>query len=211
MTYETPWWIDESRYPAQVLDASGLGEVYHWGQSSVSGHWTLLVSYTKLRDTDKQWVKNNGLDENLLEESIGGKLDLDDPVLVEPNTVLPRIPGSVYGANRVTAPLNEYLKKRLAMAFGIPRCGIPDPVSSIAQFWIKYPFGGGWAFTRPGYTYDELINGYRRPSDTDDVFVVGSDYSARDTTGWAEGALWTVDRMMEQFFQAQPNRYGNSI
>ena len=151
-------------------------------------------------------MRNTGLNSSLLDGSIGGSVDFEEenPMLTEPDTILPRIPGSVYGENRVTAPLKDYLYKRLSLAFGIPRCGIPDPVSSIARFWIKYPYGGGWVLTRPGYTYEELINGYRRPSDTDDVFVVGSDYTARDMTGWAEGALWTVERVIDQFFK--PNQ-----
>ena len=201
MTYQWPWWLDLSRYPARTLVATGLGEVYGWGQSNVTGHWTLLVSYTKQQVTDRQWVKNNGLNESLLVHGIGGRVDLqeDDPLMVQPDQTLPRIPGSVRGENRVTAPLKDYLHSRLAMAFGIPLNRIPDPVSSIARFWMKYPYGGGWVFMRPGYRYDELISGYPRPSNNHDVYVVGSDYAARDQSGWAEGALWTVDRVMEQF------------
>ncbi|RUS82270.1 hypothetical protein EGW08_009948 [Elysia chlorotica] len=196
MSYENPWWIDQARYPTRVLDASGLGEVYDWGQSNLTGHWTLLVSYTKQMSTDTEWALNNGLDEGQIEGSTGGLADM----IAGPDTVLPRIPGSVVGANRVTAPLKDYLYERLALAFGIPRCAIPEPVSSIARFWVKYPFGGGWVFSRPGYTFQELIKGYRRPSKNDDVFVVGNDYSARDTTGWSEGALWTVEQMMGEYF-----------
>ena len=202
LSYEKPWWIEQAKYPTRTMVASGLGEVYDWRVSNVTGHWTLLVSYTKQLATDTQWVTNNGLDEGLLKESIGGLADVDkeDPIMVEPDIILPRIPGSVYGDNRVTGALKDYLYKRLALVFGIPESDIPDPVSSISKFWIKYPFGGGWVFSKPGHTYEELTNGYRRPSDKHDVFVVGTDYSARDTTGWAEGALWTVERVMEEFF-----------
>ncbi|RUS82271.1 hypothetical protein EGW08_009949 [Elysia chlorotica] len=202
MTYESPWWLEQSKYPSKLVSASGLGRIYDWGVSNATGHHTLLVSFTQMLNADKQWVTNSGLSESLLDHSIGGSLDfeIENPLLVEPDSKIPRIPGSVYGENRLTAPLKEHLYTRLAKVFGIPRCGIPDPLSSIARFWLRYPFGGGWVLVRPGYTYNELINGYRRPSDTDDIFVVGTDYSTRDTYGWAEGALWTVERVMEQFF-----------
>ena len=206
LTYQSPWWLDLSRYPTNNLVASGLGEVYNWGQSNVTGLWTLLVSYTDLVATDTKWVTNNGLEKSVLADSIGGTYDQSkpDPVLVEPDSILPRIKGSVYGENRVTAPLKETLHNRLAQAFGIPRCGIPEPESSIARFWIKYPFGGGWVLTRPGYRYDELISGFRQPSKTDDVFVVGSDYSVRDISVWGEGALWTVEAVLADYFNIPP-------
>ena len=206
MTYPSPWWLEEARYPTRTLVATGLGQVYDWGQSEVTGDWTLLVSYNKQLATAAQWVANNGLDISLLEDSNGGVVDPteEDSVMVEPDSILPRIHGSVYGENRVTAPLKDYLHRRLAMAFGIPKCGIPEPVASIGRFWNRYPYGGGWVYTRPGYRYDELLSGYRRPSKIDDIFVVGTDYSARDTIGWCEGALFTVEKVMEEFFQVGP-------
>ncbi|GFO15135.1 amine oxidoreductase [Plakobranchus ocellatus] len=202
MTYKSPWWLEDSKYPTRTLQASGLGEVYGWGQSKVSGLHTLLVSYNKLIATDEQWVANNGLDEDLLEDSVGGVIDPNAalPILLDEASHLPPIKGSAPGANQVTAPLKDYLYDRLALAFGIPRCAIPEPLSAIAGFWIKYPYGGGWVLTRPGYTFDDIINGFRRPSDQHDVFVVGSDYSSRDKTGWVEGALLTVESVLKEFF-----------
>ncbi|KAH9505679.1 hypothetical protein Btru_055485 [Bulinus truncatus] len=174
LTFSTRWWLDSSTYPARVTYSDlSFSQFFDWGRSNVTGHYIMLASYA---------------DEN--RAKFLGKLNSEGSALN----------GSVGGPHTVSSAVVDRLLDDLARAYGTDRRYVPQPISATAQFWDSYPFGAGWTVWKVGYRYDDVISTVQRPSLTDDVFYVGADHAVGYHVGWAEGALESVDRVIDKYF-----------
>ena len=175
MTFDSPWWLNyyNDSYAVFGDRSTTFKQMYDWKRSEFSGDYILLVSYADGDGSD--YLKElQGLGES--------------------------IPGSAPGIHRVSVPLKDALLDSLALALNIPQDQVPQPKTALAQFWSVYPFGSGWVTFRAGHEFSATLKKMQRPSDADDVFVVGSDYSWGLMAGWIEGGLQTVDQVMDKFF-----------
>ncbi|KAH9500109.1 hypothetical protein Btru_076611, partial [Bulinus truncatus] len=174
LSFPYNWWMGNSTYPQSSVHSDLPFNVFlEWGQSNVSGHYVSMASFT---------------DEN------------NAHFLHNLNTKGSAIPGSAPGSQKVTSNLINYILDDLSKAFGIERSLIPEPITSISQYWSSYPFGGGWVVWKAGYRYDDVISTVQRPSLTDDVYYVGADHAIGQNTGWTEGAIESVDRVIDKYF-----------
>ncbi|BFZ11390.1 hypothetical protein BsWGS_14429 [Bradybaena similaris] len=173
-TFPKAWWLDNPSLSAHVMKSElPFSQMYDWKFSNVSGSYVLLASYADVARTIHLQNLNSG----------------DD-----------LIPGSAPGANKVTNRLKEELLSHLALAFGIRRQAIPEPTSAISVFWVQYPYDGGLTTWKAGYIYNDVRNIIQHPSLLDDVYIVGSDHAFLDMTVWVEGALSTVDAVLDMYF-----------
>ena len=174
MTFDSPWWLKYNDSYVIFGDRSTtFRQMYDWKKSEFSGDYIMMASYA---DGDGS-------------EYLKQLQDMGES-----------IPGSAPGILRVSVPLKDALLNSLALALDIPQDQVPQPKTAMAQFWNGYPFGCGWVVFRAGYEFSATLKKMQRPSDADDVFVVGSDYSWGLIAGWIEGGLTTVDQVMDNFF-----------
>ncbi|CAL1532858.1 unnamed protein product [Lymnaea stagnalis] len=173
LTFSTPWWLNGTAYPSgMVVSDKTFSQLYDWGRSTKSGIYGLLASYADERKAEAlKFLNQQGSPIN----------------------------GSAPGAHSVSDLLLESLLDDLSQVFGIHLAAIPKPLSALSQFWDTYPFGGGWSIKKFGYRLDDVIATVSRPSLSDDVFIVGSDFSFHNH--WSEGALSTVERVFDLYFK----------
>nr|CAC19362.1 cyplasin L [Aplysia punctata] len=179
MTFDQPWWLqnDVTDFPAFVTKGdTTFSQMYDWKKSNVSGDYILIASYAD---------GNNTLFQRVLR-------DQGEP-----------INGSEAGAHIVSEPLKNQILDHLADAFGVPRSDIQEPKTAVSKFWTDYPFGCGWITWRAGYHFDDVMNTMRRPSLTDEVYVVGADYSWGLISSWVEGALETSYEVIDTYFKSE--------
>ena len=176
MTFKTPWWL--KTYPNHYVNVgdkkTSYGQMCGWRRSKVTGDYVLMVSYTDgLRSQYLKHLQTQGT----------------------------RVKGSERGAYQVTTILRDALLDGLSDALHVPRDQIPEPTAAVAQFWADYPFGSLWVTQKAGYSYDDAGRVLRKPSITDNVFLVGADYAWGDERRSVEGALNTVDSVIQEYFK----------
>ncbi|CAL1532857.1 unnamed protein product [Lymnaea stagnalis] len=173
LTFSTPWWLNGTANPSgMVVSDKTFSQLYDWGRSNKTGTYSLLASYADERKAEALKILNQQ----------GSPID-----------------GSAPGAHSVSDLLLHSLFDDLSQVFGIHLGLIPKPLSALSQFWDTYPFGGGWSIKKAGYRLDDVIATVSRPSLSDDVFIVGSDFSFHNH--WSEGALSTVERVFDLYFK----------
>ncbi|KAH9505782.1 hypothetical protein Btru_055803 [Bulinus truncatus] len=174
LSFPYNWWMVNSTYPQSSFHSDLPFNVFiELGQSNVSGHYVIMASFSDEKNAD---------------------------FLHNLNTKGSAIPGSAPGSQKVTSILINNIFDDLSKAFGIERSLIPEPITSLSQYWSSYPFGGGWVVWKAGYRFDDVISTVQRPSLTDDVYYVGADHAIGQNTGWTEGAIESVDRVMDKYF-----------
>ena len=92
------------------------------------------------------------------------------------------------------------VKSQLAELFRVNANDIPWPSSVVLRHW-----GDGedaaWHLWEKGVLWEKVSERMLRPHAQEQVFIVGSAYSAGANQFWAEGALQTVDSLMRTYFQ----------
>lgn len=78
---------------------------------------------------------------------------------------------------------------------------VPDPVAGAYTFWDDFSddslSGAGWHTWEPGIDSDDVMKYMVQPFPAERVFVIGEAYS--NEQGWIEGALKSVERVMDKF------------
>ena len=92
------------------------------------------------------------------------------------------------------------VNSQLAEVFGISKSRIPRPSSVIFHHWDATD-DAAWHLWERGVEWSKLARRMIRPHAEEQVYVVGSAYSGSEHQLWAEGALQTVDHMMQRYFQ----------
>ena len=175
MTFTSQWWLNfyNDSY-VHIGDSQSVGNsMYDWGKSEATGDYIMMLSYQTGNQT--QYLKYL--------QGVGEEFE-----------------GSEKGILRVTKEMATTLLEELAYYLNVDLVDIPKPKTSVARFWSGYPFGCGWVSQRPGYNFDDLMQVMRRPSLKDYVYVVGSDFAWGGNSGWIEGALETVDSVIDEYF-----------
>lgn len=72
---------------------------------------------------------------------------------------------------------------------------LPLPISAAYYDWTQEPYGAGWHCWKANYKYDEIIEYMRHPIKSENVYICGEAYS--NDQGWAEGALETAEKLLE--------------
>jgi hypothetical protein len=65
--------------------------------------------------------------------------------------------------------------------------------------WDQYPFGASWYTWRPGYKWNEVETRMIKPSATDDVYITSNVFSSSGRTGWIEGGMEIVEKVLKLF------------
>ncbi|KAI8764508.1 L-amino-acid oxidase [Biomphalaria glabrata] len=173
LTYPTPWWRTLATNKANVTYSDlHFSQFFDWGRSNESGEYVMMASYADHSKTE---------------------------FLAKLNANGPLVNGSEPGDGKVSQELLDTIIDELTQAFNINRNDIPEPIRAFSKFWNSDPFGGAIALWRAGYRYEDVIPVVQRPSEKDEVYVVGSDFSKHHRVLWTEGALSTVDRMLENY------------
>jgi len=176
MTFDQPWWLDENVVKNKAWVTKGdapFSQMYDWAKSNRSGDYIMIASYAD---------SNNTLYEKHL-NSFGSAAK-----------------GSEKGGHKVSVQLKKTVLEHLIKAYGAKASDVPEPKTTLSQFWTDYPFGAGWVTWKSGYHIDDVLHTMRRPSVTDEVYVVGADYSWGMMSSWVEGALETAEDVIKLYF-----------
>lgn len=96
----------------------------------------------------------------------------------------------------VSAQMVKRASQQLAEVHGLP--SIPEPYAAVCKDWNDAPYGGGWHTWNIGVNSAEAMPAVRQPDPDFPVYVCGESYSANQ--GWAEGAVQTAERMLQEHF-----------
>ena len=174
MTFSQPWWKNNSSRKATVTKGDGV--------------------YQQFYDMTDDYIPNSNVSLAMVSYTHGNNSKL----LMSLNEQGRVVYGSRPGVHKVTRRLKDKLLHELAEVYGVEH--IPHPLSSMAQWWTDFSFGGGWITWRKGYVIDDVMAVMRKPSLTDEVYVVGSDYSWGTRALWQEGALETAHGVLRDYF-----------
>ena len=94
----------------------------------------------------------------------------------------------------------EHVNSQLAEVFGINKSRIPHPSSVILHQWGATD-DAAWHLWERGVQWSEVAKRMIRPHAEERVYVVGSAYSGSEHQLWAEGALQSVENMIQRHFQ----------
>ena len=75
---------------------------------------------------------------------------------------------------------------------------VPRPHTGLYRNWSLDPFGAAWHLWNPHNRSWEVMPRLRKPVPDANVYVCGEAFSSNQ--GWAEGALNTAERMLEDHF-----------
>ena len=106
--------------------------------------------------------------------------------------------GSYDSQPPVTVKMVEFIKRHLARISGIPTT--PDPVYATCHQWRDYPYGGAWHVWKPGSEWTEIAEKMLRPGEDQNIHIVGGAFAPSHLQLSLEGALQTVDNLIEEHF-----------
>ncbi len=86
--------------------------------------------------------------------------------------------------------------EQLAEVHGIPN--LPEPYAALCMDWNDAPYGGGWHSWNIGVDSSLVMKKVRHPVEDFPVYICGESYSSGQ--GWAEGAVQTAERMLQEHF-----------
>lgn len=93
--------------------------------------------------------------------------------------------------NKMIAELTEELSQLHAFT-------VPAPQRALFQNWNDDPYGAGWHLWNPHNQSWLIIPRIRHPIEGTNLYICGEAYS--DHQGWAEGALQTAEKLLEEYF-----------
>lgn len=94
----------------------------------------------------------------------------------------------------------KHIISQLAQAYDIQEEDIPTPKSVIVKDWSKSSAGCGWHIWKKGVKVDAIMSRMIKPLRRENIFVVGSTFCGGECQLWMEGALKTVDLMLQWYF-----------
>lgn len=89
--------------------------------------------------------------------------------------------------------------RSLALIYGVKTKDIPPPDSVYIVDWAMSPSGGARFMWKTGVLWDSVAPKLQRPRDSEDVFIVGDAYCPGSCQLWAEGALNSVERVLQDY------------
>lgn len=206
MTFDERWWLKEKtpEQPSTERDQ-------HYGNRVMKGSAPFSMMYDFGNITDPT---DSSKQRYILLASYGDGKTTDD---LQHHQTGRTLDGSATGEQRVTEDMWSYLFRSLVTSIcTIGTTPIQEtnctsdlfrkfeqglsPKTSVAQFWNKYPFGGGWVTQKAGFDWRNITKAQRKPSPGHQVYVVGADYSLGTFGGWTEGAFQTADEVLEEYF-----------
>ncbi|CAL1547541.1 unnamed protein product [Lymnaea stagnalis] len=170
MSFSQSHWLTGANQALAKFSDEMLGNIYDLGKSNDSNRFVLLASYTEGEDVERLEALNQ-----------------DEEHMV----------GSIEGEHCVSNELKDEVIRLLKKIYGV---NFSDPTKAVSRFWNKSPFEGGVSQWRAGYHYDEVISILRHPSPIDDVYIVGGDHGWGNSQRWTEGALESVEMVLERHF-----------
>ena len=93
------------------------------------------------------------------------------------------------------------LKTQFARLQGLKDANaLPDPIGFYAVDWRKPPTYAGWHLWKRGVRWDREAAHLLKPLANDAIYLIGSDICPGSCQLWAEGALRTVESLLESYF-----------
>lgn len=62
--------------------------------------------------------------------------------------------------------------------------------------WDSYPIGTAYYDWSPGYIWEDVESIMTKPSQNDDIYIVGNIFSGTKLADWTEGGLQIVDKVV---------------
>ena len=99
----------------------------------------------------------------------------------------------------MSAKLVKYLRAYLNRLSPVMPEGTTGPPTDAAMHrWsTSFSCGGAWHVWKPSFPWTQVARRMLKPIPDDDVFIVGSAFAAGHLQMYAEGALQTVDDMLQ--------------
>ena len=108
--------------------------------------------------------------------------------------------GSLHSQPPVTLKMVDFIQRHLARISGVTLSSLPYPVYATYHQWHDYPYGGAWHVWKPGSDWTVISKQMIRPGQDQNIHIVGGAFAASHLQLTLEGALQTVDNMIEKYF-----------
>jgi len=88
--------------------------------------------------------------------------------------------------------------RQLAEVYKIHRSRLPLPEKVILKDWTTSPGGAGWHIWKRDVNWSRVSHKIRNLKPPEPIYVVGADYCGGQCQLWAEGALQTVEEVLDR-------------
>jgi monoamine oxidase len=203
-TYTTPWWraagytAADGKFVAveagRTVTDLPVRQTYYWPQDNgkpvTDGPAMLMASY----DDGTNIGFWDGIRPRRRQAWQAGRevAEPDDPFL---NAASIQSSASAWHQYQAPRRMVAEVARQLAIIHGLPYT--PEVCNAAFRDWGDDPFGGGWNSWNIGVKSWEVKQRIVKPLDQCSLYICGEAYS--DAQGWVEGALQTVDLMLEKF------------
>ncbi len=110
--------------------------------------------------------------------------------------------GAIVPFDAIPQALVEDAVRQLSIVHGVE---VPYPIDGIFIDWAAPPFHGGWHQWRPGYRSWVVAHNAIQPVNDLNVHFCGDAFSP--VVGWAEGALLSVEQVLQQVIGLPPAKW----
>lgn len=80
---------------------------------------------------------------------------------------------------------------------------IEQPIAAQFYNWCSRFYGGGFHSWNPNYSVSDVMKAMRKPFQNETIYIIGEGFSGLQ--GWAEGALCTAEKLMNEHFHLTLN------
>ncbi len=92
------------------------------------------------------------------------------------------------------------ITSQLARTFDIDPKIIPEPSKVLFQQWHQKMGGTGWHIWEKGVNWSKSLLRMLKPLKFEEIYMVGSTYCGGQCALWMEGAMQTVDEVLNWYF-----------
>lgn len=108
--------------------------------------------------------------------------------------------GSYDSPTPVTEKLVDFLQKHLSRLSSSSVGDLPRPLYACMHQWKEYPYGGAWHVWKPGSDWVDISTRMLKPGNDQNIHIVGAAFAPGHLQLSAEGALVTVDNLINTYF-----------
>ena len=187
--YRRPWWLkSHGLSEGRSITDLPIRQCYYWSTRKDKNS-ILMASYNDGASVE-YWA---GLAKQ--SEPYCPPLSACPPGIPIPNSL-----GKIHASKSLVQELQNQLRELhgLNKIDSESSGGLVAPYSVVCQDWSADPFGGGWHFWKIGENSFQTAERIRKPFSDVPLYVCGEAWC--DQQGWVEGAIETVDKLLEKEF-----------
>ena len=173
LKFSSPWWDQNNDSPLwQTLHTDlPLGDLHSLGDPSSNVSSILQTMFTSEEYSNYWFGLLEGMDYSA---AMKGEFDISQRLI-------------------------EHAQKHLSEIGNTDLLNMPKPDSAIFHQWKYSPYGGAWQVWKPKVDWEKISNNMLKPIQSQNIFIVGSAFAPGNLNLWTEGALHTVDQVIDKY------------